>query len=317
MTLSATDTWNILRPQIEFASKPYPSAAVKFATDHREEVAPHLIEALSQMALNPALADDHNYLLHIYAMYMLASWRDVRAYAPLVALGHLSEKALDLVLDSSLTDGYERCLASVCDGDLQPLQALFEDTKASHWARLAALEAISVLVLEGDYAREDLIMYLSEQGDAQAARLRLQNIGRRELEILDSIVHVACAIAAVEIQERIDLWFDEKLLNLFMFHQKSVHALLARSFGDLAKHAHESGKGYVTDAEQEMGDWTIFEPEPIAAPVSTLEVRPAAVSPRPSVQTQVTIPVRTAPKISRNDPCTCGSGKKYKKCCGA
>ena len=24
----------------------------------------------------------------------------------------------------------------------------------------------------------------------------------------------------------------------------------------------------------------------------------------------------TEPKIGRNDPCTCGSGKKYKKCCG-
>jgi uncharacterized protein YecA (UPF0149 family) len=24
-----------------------------------------------------------------------------------------------------------------------------------------------------------------------------------------------------------------------------------------------------------------------------------------------------APKIGRNDPCPCGSGKKYKKCCGA
>jgi SEC-C motif-containing protein len=22
-------------------------------------------------------------------------------------------------------------------------------------------------------------------------------------------------------------------------------------------------------------------------------------------------------KIGRNDPCTCGSGKKFKKCCGA
>lgn len=27
--------------------------------------------------------------------------------------------------------------------------------------------------------------------------------------------------------------------------------------------------------------------------------------------------VRRGPKIGRNDPCTCGSGKKYKKCCGA
>ncbi len=30
------------------------------------------------------------------------------------------------------------------------------------------------------------------------------------------------------------------------------------------------------------------------------------------------VPVRRAtPKIGRNDPCPCGSGKKYKKCCGA
>ena len=26
---------------------------------------------------------------------------------------------------------------------------------------------------------------------------------------------------------------------------------------------------------------------------------------------------RSAPKVGRNDPCPCGSGKKYKKCCGA
>lgn len=27
--------------------------------------------------------------------------------------------------------------------------------------------------------------------------------------------------------------------------------------------------------------------------------------------------VRSAPKVGRNDPCPCGSGKKHKKCCGA
>ena len=25
---------------------------------------------------------------------------------------------------------------------------------------------------------------------------------------------------------------------------------------------------------------------------------------------------RESPKVGRNDPCTCGSGRKYKKCCG-
>jgi preprotein translocase subunit SecA len=27
-------------------------------------------------------------------------------------------------------------------------------------------------------------------------------------------------------------------------------------------------------------------------------------------------PVRTMPKVGRNDPCPCGSGKKFKQCCG-
>jgi len=34
-------------------------------------------------------------------------------------------------------------------------------------------------------------------------------------------------------------------------------------------------------------------------------------------QPHVETVVHEGPKIGRNDPCPCGSGKKYKKCCGA
>jgi len=27
--------------------------------------------------------------------------------------------------------------------------------------------------------------------------------------------------------------------------------------------------------------------------------------------------IRKQPKVGRNEPCPCGSGKKFKKCCGA
>ncbi|MCF2947554.1 SEC-C domain-containing protein [Paraglaciecola aquimarina] len=26
--------------------------------------------------------------------------------------------------------------------------------------------------------------------------------------------------------------------------------------------------------------------------------------------------IRSSPKVGRNDPCICGNGRKYKKCCG-
>ena len=32
--------------------------------------------------------------------------------------------------------------------------------------------------------------------------------------------------------------------------------------------------------------------------------------------TAATEPYRAPPKVGRNEPCPCGSGKKFKKCCG-
>jgi preprotein translocase subunit SecA len=46
-----------------------------------------------------------------------------------------------------------------------------------------------------------------------------------------------------------------------------------------------------------------------AAPAAAGRASGAAVAVRPVV--------RTVPKVGRNDPCPCGSGKKYKKCHGA
>ena len=43
---------------------------------------------------------------------------------------------------------------------------------------------------------------------------------------------------------------------------------------------------------------------------SVASVGGEAVKKRPVVK-------KAAEKIGRNDPCPCGSGKKYKKCCGA
>jgi uncharacterized protein YecA (UPF0149 family) len=39
--------------------------------------------------------------------------------------------------------------------------------------------------------------------------------------------------------------------------------------------------------------------------------------PPPPPPEQIESVRRAAPKVGRNDPCPCGSGKKYKKCHGA
>ncbi len=52
------------------------------------------------------------------------------------------------------------------------------------------------------------------------------------------------------------------------------------------------------------------------APGAPMVSRNAQTTVSSSSQAQGTTIVRTTPKVGRNDPCPCGSGKKYKHCCG-
>ena len=52
------------------------------------------------------------------------------------------------------------------------------------------------------------------------------------------------------------------------------------------------------------------------APGAPMVSRNAQTAVSSSSQAQGTTIVRTTPKVGRNDPCPCGSGKKYKHCCG-
>jgi hypothetical protein len=45
------------------------------------------------------------------------------------------------------------------------------------------------------------------------------------------------------------------------------------------------------------------------------QVRATASAYRERAARGVRVECRAAPKVGRNDPCPCGSGKKYKKCC--
>jgi hypothetical protein len=54
---------------------------------------------------------------------------------------------------------------------------------------------------------------------------------------------------------------------------------------------------------------------PSPAPGGQRPQAPATPPPQPPAPRVQTI-VRSAPKVGRNDPCPCGSGRKYKRCCG-
>jgi preprotein translocase subunit SecA len=65
-----------------------------------------------------------------------------------------------------------------------------------------------------------------------------------------------------------------------------------------------------TEASHQMANALGLDPSIAGAGDMVSEVN-AEVS-----QEEKTRPVRSGPKVGRNDPCPCASGKKYKKCCG-
>jgi len=54
---------------------------------------------------------------------------------------------------------------------------------------------------------------------------------------------------------------------------------------------------------------------PVAVP--TASDSPYGKAAKPDTETKKPVVLKASEKVGRNDPCPCGSGKKYKKCCGA
>ena len=78
----------------------------------------------------------------------------------------------------------------------------------------------------------------------------------------------------------------------------------------LARLADNPHRRLVEDTVAEMGWWACFREDRAK---NTTRVAPnSKLSPTPSSRIS-----RATPKVGRNEPCPCGSGKKYKKCCGA
>jgi preprotein translocase subunit SecA len=64
------------------------------------------------------------------------------------------------------------------------------------------------------------------------------------------------------------------------------------------------------------GDETAGSMRPQLANFQTDGRRSVAASPLKTSFSNFSQPISKKPKVGRNDPCPCGSGKKYKKCCG-
>ena len=247
-------------------------------------------------------------------MLLLAQFRETRAYPLVLRIASLPAETLETLLDDFMTEGLERVLASVCGGDLSGIKSLIENRDVNEWVRGAAQSSLVVLVASGRYSRDETVRYFAE--------LFRGKLEREPGRVWDSLVDHCLNLYPGELIGDIRQAFEEDLVDQSSVGYEDVEIALSDGMETaLAKLSEHRQWRLVDDVADEIAHWTCFQDDrPARTQTQAAPPLPARAkwsAPPPGKVMAVSQVKNSTPKIGRNDPCPCGSGKKYKKCHGA
>jgi len=291
------------------ASVDFPEEAMRSAQAHREEIVPYLIRAIEQATAQKRAGTTVETNTHWLAVYLLWEFRAKSALpAVLDALSLPGEEPYDLFGDA-ITEDFHRILAVLAEDSPELLEAVLASRSHDQFVRSAAAGAIVNLTRLGHMTREDVCQRLIALFKAA--------IEMRDAEGVDAILwqldsfHVREALDDIREAYRLELADPQydKLENIEQRLNEDVpgaEEMFLREPPVEIEDAVEEVRPLFAQREyqpaMDLDDW--YEED---------EVESEAVERDPWAPE----PIRnTFPRVGRNEPCPCGSGKKYKKCCG-
>ena len=282
--------------ELEHLTDRFPRQAVEAAIANREAITPHLLQVLEDATHDiDGLIPSEDYMLDLYAFFLLAQFRETRAYPLLVQMFSTPGEAVMNVAEDFIIEDLGRVLASVSDGDMGPMKRLIEDPQVNEYVRDAAMSSMLTLVVEGVVPRETVIAYFGE--------LFRGKLERSYSFAWDGLVSHSTDLYPEELWPDIRQAFADDLVDALHidlpFVERTLSEGKAATLARLEKNQHYH---FLNDTIREMESWVCFQPPP-----------PPPPKPKPPPQRR---PVTQGKKIGRNDPCPCGSGEKYKYCCG-
>ena len=301
---------DFLQP-LERFRRPFPREAMEAAIARREESIPHLLHAIEWAEANPDGANnaDPPYMMHLYAIYLLAQFREPRAYEPLVRLAR--HPAIDGLLGDTIGEDLDAILAAVCGGDTRLIEELIEDDNMNEWVRGAAVRSLAALMCAHIRSSEDISGYLG--------RLLRGRLTRNPSFVWDAIVAVCVDLRMAEHLDAIRTAYDEGLADPGVDRFEDVKRIIVSRRGAETADRYEDDYRMIDDAIAAMEKWICFKPDSARNAASRDDDGDPKDAKLVKADWDYQPPepiVRDVPKIGRNDPCPCGSGKKHKKCCG-
>ena len=286
---------------------PY-EAALRAAIEQREAITPELIAAIDCVSADPArYLKDHEECLHLFAIYLLAQFRERGALGAFLRFFSLpGDPALDLTGDM-VTEQGAAVLASVCGGDPAPLLQLALDETVNDFVRSQAIDGLLVQAGWGERPREAVI--------AELRRLFHTLPKPGNAFVWAGLVGAVCDFNAPELMPEVRQAFAEGLVDESIVGLEDAEGSIAGTFPYEFGNSAERYECFLQrnapiDAVSKCSGWLCFRDV-------ELDAGDAFASPPDSFSDNLAPQPYLAPlKVGRNDPCPCGSGRKYKKCCG-
>ncbi len=287
----------LILKELALFSGAFPQEALQAAIDQYEEIKPDLLDLLKQSTKHELWIEGTKMDFgHLYAIYLLAQSKEQEAYPIIVeavSKGEIDD--LETVFGDFITGDLARTLASVCGGDVTLIKKLVEDSSVDGVVRCAALTSLEILMVNGAMARESLVEYLNHLLDI---------LPRDSCAIWDGVFLTAFRIHPGELYDRLRKIWDEGLVDVSGISMSDMESVLEEEketvLGELRD---DLEMRYMGNAIDELISWDCFDPPKTEQEEQVKDTKPTPI-------------VHATPKVGRNEPCPCGSGKKYKKCCG-
>lgn len=280
--------------------------ALQEAIKIQDDITPALLDIISFSANNPNwLEENYDYMGFTYALYLLAQFREKQAYPLIIKyVSQLSNDNDGLNATGDLvTEDLCNILASVCNGDLSLIKQLIENPEINDYVRSAALRSLVVLYKHESITRTELIAYFTSLFDTK--------LEQRESYIWTSLANCCYDIHPEELHDKVFECFDKGYIESFFISQDDITYSLQQSKEEtLAQLQADTCIQLISDVITTMENWACFR-QHRKSQIKTKDIANLFAQDGDVFTPQK----RQGEKVGRNDPCPCGSGKKYKKCC--
>ena len=276
-----------------------PKAALQAASAQRAEMVPVFLREIdSYLALDSTDRAKPTPLFFIF--HLLGEWREKAAYRPLARLLRCREHELNAILGDAITSTSHRVMAAVFDGDPQPLYEIILDPNAEQFVRSRMCETLAMLVLRGELDRTLVARFLRDAYNEILPQARccvwrgwqsaIAMLGLSELTIL--------------VRRAFDRGFIDRSWIGFEDFQRNLG--WAVKHPGVPRHPQSDQFTLFGNTVDELSRWHGFRADIQA------DQRDQHGDPDQMLDQPYRNPLRG---VGRNDPCPCGSGKKFKICC--